>query len=154
MGVIWSTALSAMAESDENPSTSSRSPKVDDSEEDKELSTGSEEVVRFTDEELTGDLFICNVCQKRFRHAPVLYTHRAMHEEANNSKRKLVKDRRRLFPCPVKSCINHAQENALKSIKAIRKHYGRKHGKATWMCDGCNKSYAIKNDWQVRNARR
>ncbi|KAK3198995.1 hypothetical protein Dsin_022410 [Dipteronia sinensis] len=53
---------------------------------------------------------------------------------------------KKVYVCPVPTCIHHNPARALGNLTGIKKHFLRKHGAKTWECDKCSKMYAVQSD--------
>ena len=97
--------------------------------------------------------FVCEICNKGFQRDQNLQLHRRGHKlpwklrQRSSSKDELV--RKRVFVCPVSSCVHHQPSRALGDLTGIKKHYCRKHGEKKWRCDKCSKRYAVHSDWKA-----
>jgi hypothetical protein len=57
---------------------------------------------------------------------------------------------KRVYVCPVESCLHHNACHALGDLVGIRKHYRRKHSsEKQWRCEKCSKGYAVQSDYKA-----
>ncbi|KAK2639737.1 hypothetical protein Ddye_027532 [Dipteronia dyeriana] len=81
--------------------------------------------------------FFCEVCHLGFQ--------RDQNLQLNVRPRSGV-IRKKVYVCPVPTCIHHNPARALGNLTGIKKHFLRKHGAKTWQCNKCSKMYAVQSD--------
>lgn len=96
--------------------------------------------------------FICEICKKGFQRDQNLQLHKRGHNlpwklksSSNEVKRKKV------YICPVLTCVHHHPSRALGDLTGIKKHFCRKHGEKKWKCTKCSKRYAVQSDWKAHS---
>ncbi|CAN8266802.1 unnamed protein product [Cochlearia groenlandica] len=96
--------------------------------------------------------FICDVCNKGFQREQNLQLHRRGHNLPWKLKQKSTKEvKRKVYLCPVPTCVHHDPSRALGDLTGIKKHYYRKHGEKKWKCEKCSKRYAVQSDWKAHS---
>lgn len=95
--------------------------------------------------------FVCEVCSKGFQRDQNLQLHRRGHnlpwKLKQRNKNEVV--RKKVYICPVKSCVHHEPSRALGDLTGVKKHFSRKHGEKKWKCERCSKKYAVQSDWKA-----
>ncbi|PWA87305.1 protein indeterminate-domain 5, chloroplastic [Artemisia annua] len=107
------------------------------------------EVIALSPTTLTAkNRFVCEVCFKGFPREQNLQLHKRGHNLPWQLKQKSLKDevKRKVYLCPVPSCVHHDPSNALGDLTGIKKHYSRKHGEKKYKCKKCMKMYAVDSD--------
>ncbi|OAY41044.1 zinc finger protein JACKDAW [Manihot esculenta] len=96
--------------------------------------------------------FICEICNKGFQRDQNLQLHRRGHNLPWKLKQRTNKEvRKKVYLCPVKTCVHHDPSRALGDLTGIKKHYSRKHGEKKWKCEKCSKKYAVQSDWKAHS---
>uniref|UniRef100_A0A2P2M5I7 Uncharacterized protein MANES_08G005700 n=1 Tax=Rhizophora mucronata TaxID=61149 RepID=A0A2P2M5I7_RHIMU len=97
--------------------------------------------------------FICEICNKGFQRDQNLQLHRRGHNLPWKLRQRNNKDqvRKKVYICPVKTCVHHDPSRALGDLTGIKKHYSRKHGEKKWKCEKCSKKYAVQSDWKAHS---
>ncbi|KAG7553923.1 Zinc finger C2H2 superfamily [Arabidopsis suecica] len=95
--------------------------------------------------------FVCEICNKGFQRDQNLQLHRRGHnlpwKLKQRSKQEVIK--KKVYICPIKTCVHHDASRALGDLTGIKKHYSRKHGEKKWKCEKCSKKYAVQSDWKA-----
>ncbi|CAN8257302.1 unnamed protein product [Cochlearia groenlandica] len=95
--------------------------------------------------------FVCEICNKGFQRDQNLQLHRRGHnlpwKLKQRSKQEVIK--KKVYICPIKTCVHHDASRALGDLTGIKKHYSRKHGEKKWKCEKCSKKYAVHSDWKA-----
>uniref|UniRef100_A0A1D1XKK7 Zinc finger protein MAGPIE n=1 Tax=Anthurium amnicola TaxID=1678845 RepID=A0A1D1XKK7_9ARAE len=110
------------------------------------------EVVALSPETLVAtNRFVCEICGKGFRRDQNLRLHRREHNLPWNLRGSSgERPRKRVYVCPVPTCVYHHPARALGDLTGIKKHFFRKHGvEKKYGCDSCSKKYAVLSDWQA-----
>ena len=110
------------------------------------------EVIALSPTTLTAkNRFVCEVCFKGFPREQNLQLHKRGHNLPWQLKQKSSDDevKRKVYLCPVPSCVHHDPSNALGDLTGIKKHYSRKHGEKNYKCKKCMKMYAVDSDLKV-----
>ncbi|XP_010259853.1 PREDICTED: protein indeterminate-domain 4, chloroplastic-like [Nelumbo nucifera] len=109
------------------------------------------EVIALSPESLTAtDRFVCEICERGFPREQNLQLHRRGHNlpwKLGGGPAKEV--RKRVYVCPVPTCVHHDPSRALGDLTGIKKHFFRKHGEKKYKCDKCSKKYAVRTDWKA-----
>ncbi|GJS82866.1 indeterminate-domain 4, chloroplastic-like protein isoform X1, partial [Tanacetum coccineum] len=97
--------------------------------------------------------FVCEVCFKGFPREQNLQLHKRGHNLPWQLKHKSSKDevKRKVYLCPVPSCVHHNPSNALGDLTGIKKHYSRKHGEKKYKCKKCMRMYAVDSDLKAHS---
>ncbi|KAM7264700.1 hypothetical protein ACFE04_002383 [Oxalis oulophora] len=97
--------------------------------------------------------FICEICNKGFQRDQNLQLHRRGHNLPWKLRQRSNKEviRKKVYICPVKTCVHHDPSRALGDLTGIKKHYSRKHCEKKWKCDKCSKKYAVQSDWKAHS---
>ncbi|VFQ94906.1 unnamed protein product [Cuscuta campestris] len=96
--------------------------------------------------------FFCLVCGRGFQRDQNLQLHRRCHnlpwelKHRGGGAGKNKKKRKRVYVCPVASCVHHERGKGLGDLSGIKKHFGRKHGEKKFKCPGCIRRYAVHSD--------
>ncbi|KAK4852779.1 hypothetical protein QYF36_026996 [Acer negundo] len=93
--------------------------------------------------------FFCEVCHLGFQRDQNLQLHRRSHNLPWNLKMRST--RKKVYVCPVPTCIYHNPARALGDLTGTKKHFLRKHCAKTWQCDKCSKMYAAQSDCKVHS---
>lgn len=94
--------------------------------------------------------FVCEICNKGFPRDQNLQLHRREHNLPWNLRGSGKRPRKRVYVCPVPTCVYHNPARALGDLTGIKKHFFRKHGgERKYGCDNCSKKYAVLSDWQA-----
>lgn len=94
--------------------------------------------------------FVCEICNKGFQRDQNLQLHRRGHNLPWKLRQRTSAEiRKRVYICPVTTCVHHNPSRALGDLTGIKKHYCRKHGEKKWKCDKCSKKYAVQSDWKA-----
>ncbi|KAK0601050.1 hypothetical protein LWI29_020886 [Acer saccharum] len=93
--------------------------------------------------------FFCKVCHLGFRRDRNLQLHKRSHNLPWNL--KVRSTRKKVYVCPVPTCIYHNPARALGDLTGTKKHFLRKHCAKTWQCDKCSKMYAVQSDCKVHS---
>ncbi|CAN8288936.1 unnamed protein product [Cochlearia groenlandica] len=111
------------------------------------------EVVALTPNEITTpNRYICEVCNKGFPRDQNLQLHMRGHNRAWKLKTKSNKEvKRKVYVCPVVTCVHHNPSRALGDLTGIKKHYYRKHLEKIWNCEKCPKRYAVQSDLKAHS---
>ncbi|KAF8118918.1 hypothetical protein N665_0002s0219 [Sinapis alba] len=95
--------------------------------------------------------FVCEICNKGFQRDQNLQLHRRGHNLPWKLKQRSNKEviRKKVYICPIKTCVHHDSSRALGDLTGIKKHYSRKHGEKKYKCEKCSKKYAVQSDWKA-----
>ncbi|XP_010543388.1 PREDICTED: zinc finger protein JACKDAW-like isoform X2 [Tarenaya hassleriana] len=95
--------------------------------------------------------FVCEICNKGFQRDQNLQLHRRGHNLPWKLRQRTNKEavRKKVYICPIKTCVHHDPSRALGDLTGIKKHYSRKHGEKKWKCEKCSKKYAVQSDWKA-----
>lgn len=94
--------------------------------------------------------FVCEICNKGFQRDQNLQLHRRGHNLPWKLRQRTTAEiRKRVYICPITTCVHHNPSRALGDLTGIKKHYCRKHGEKKWKCDKCSKKYAVQSDWKA-----
>ncbi|CAH2074369.1 unnamed protein product [Thlaspi arvense] len=95
--------------------------------------------------------FVCEICNKGFQRDQNLQLHRRGHNLPWKLKQRSNKEviKKKVYICPIKTCVHHDASRALGDLTGIKKHYSRKHGEKKWKCEKCSKKYAVQSDWKA-----
>ncbi|CAH8371104.1 unnamed protein product [Eruca vesicaria subsp. sativa] len=95
--------------------------------------------------------FVCEICNKGFQRDQNLQLHRRGHNLPWKLKQRSNKEviKKKVYICPIKTCVHHDASRALGDLTGIKKHYSRKHGEKKFKCDKCSKKYAVQSDWKA-----
>lgn len=94
--------------------------------------------------------FVCEICNKGFQRDQNLQLHRRGHNLPWKLRQRTTTEiRKRVYICPITTCVHHNPSRALGDLTGIKKHYCRKHGEKKWKCDKCSKKYAVQSDWKA-----
>uniref|UniRef100_A0A1J3HD16 Zinc finger protein JACKDAW n=1 Tax=Noccaea caerulescens TaxID=107243 RepID=A0A1J3HD16_NOCCA len=95
--------------------------------------------------------FVCEICNKGFQRDQNLQLHRRGHNLPWKLKQRSNKEviKKKVYICPIKTCVHHDASRALGDLTGIKKHYSRKHGEKKWKCEKCSKKYAVHSDWKA-----
>jgi hypothetical protein len=110
------------------------------------------EVVALTPKRLMeSDRYVCEICSKGFQRDQNLQMHKRRHKVPwTLPKRGTSEVLKRVYVCPVESCLHHNACHALGDLVGIRKHYRRKHStEKQWQCEKCSKGYAVQSDYKA-----
>ncbi|CAA7392097.1 unnamed protein product [Spirodela intermedia] len=109
------------------------------------------EVVALSPEALMAtNRFVCEICGKGFPRDQNLQLHRREHNLPWNLRGSGDKPRKRVYVCPVPTCVYHSPARALGDLTGVKKHFFRKHGgEKKHECEHCSKKYAVLSDWQA-----
>lgn len=101
---------------------------------------------------LATNRFVCEICHKGFQRDQNLQLHRRGHNLPWKLKQRSSNEvRKRVYVCPVPTCVHHKPDRALGDLTGIKKHFSRKHGEKTWKCEKCSKKYAVYSDWKAHS---
>ncbi|KAL0796022.1 hypothetical protein Bca101_067399 [Brassica carinata] len=101
---------------------------------------------------MTGNRFLCEVCNKGFNREQNLQLHGRVHNLPWKLKQNSEKEvRRKVYICPEPTCVHHDPSHALGDLTGIKKHYYRKHCEKKWKCKKCPKSYSLQSDWKTHS---
>ncbi|XP_076953932.1 zinc finger protein JACKDAW-like [Bidens hawaiensis] len=97
--------------------------------------------------------FVCEICSKGFQRDQNLQLHRRGHNLPWKLKQRNKNEavRKKVYICPVKSCVHHEPSRALGDLTGVKKHFSRKHGEKKWKCERCLKKYAVQSDWKAHS---
>ncbi|KAM7522327.1 hypothetical protein LguiA_012229 [Lonicera macranthoides] len=96
--------------------------------------------------------FLCEICNKGFQRDQNLQLHRRGHNLPWKLKQRASKEiKKKVYLCPVKTCVHHDPARALGDLTGVKKHYSRKHGEKKWKCEKCSKKYAVQSDWKAHS---
>ena len=96
--------------------------------------------------------FSCEVCDKGFKREQNLQLHRRGHNLPWKLKQKTSHEfKKKVYICPEPDCVHHDPSRALGDLTGIKKHFFRKHGEKKFICDKCNKAYAVQSDWKAHH---
>ncbi|CAF1696257.1 unnamed protein product [Brassica napus] len=95
--------------------------------------------------------FVCEICNKGFQRDQNLQLHRRGHNLPWKLKQRSNKEviKKKVYICPIKTCVHHDSSRALGDLTGIKKHYSRKHGEKKYKCEKCSKKYAVQSDWKA-----
>ncbi|CAH8379736.1 unnamed protein product [Eruca vesicaria subsp. sativa] len=95
--------------------------------------------------------FVCEICNKGFQRDQNLQLHRRGHNLPWKLKQRSNKEviKKKVYICPIKTCVHHDSSRALGDLTGIKKHYSRKHGEKKFKCEKCSKKYAVQSDWKA-----
>ncbi|KAJ0234886.1 Zinc finger protein JACKDAW [Hirschfeldia incana] len=95
--------------------------------------------------------FVCEICNKGFQRDQNLQLHRRGHNLPWKLKQRSNKEviKKKVYICPIKTCVHHDASRALGDLTGIKKHYSRKHGEKKFKCEKCSKKYAVQSDWKA-----
>ncbi|KAK3198978.1 hypothetical protein Dsin_022393 [Dipteronia sinensis] len=93
--------------------------------------------------------FFCELCHLGFQRDQNLQLHRRSHNLPWNL--KVRSTRKKVYMCPVPTCIYHNPARALGDFTGTKKHFLRKHCAKTWQCNKCSKMYAVQSDCKVHH---
>ncbi|XP_018443047.1 zinc finger protein JACKDAW [Raphanus sativus] len=95
--------------------------------------------------------FVCEICNKGFQRDQNLQLHRRGHNLPWKLKQRSSKEviKKKVYICPIKTCVHHDSSRALGDLTGIKKHYSRKHGEKKFKCEKCSKKYAVQSDWKA-----
>ncbi|XP_010558266.1 PREDICTED: zinc finger protein JACKDAW-like isoform X2 [Tarenaya hassleriana] len=95
--------------------------------------------------------FVCEICNKGFQRDQNLQLHRRGHNLPWKLRQRTNKEavKKKVYVCPIKTCVHHEPSRALGDLTGIKKHYSRKHGEKKWKCEKCSKKYAVQSDWKA-----
>ncbi|KAL0709005.1 hypothetical protein Bca4012_015983 [Brassica carinata] len=95
--------------------------------------------------------FVCEICNKGFQRDQNLQLHRRGHNLPWKLKQRSNKEviKKKVYVCPIKTCVHHDSSRALGDLTGIKKHYSRKHGEKKYKCEKCSKKYAVQSDWKA-----
>ncbi|PWA42197.1 protein indeterminate-domain 5, chloroplastic [Artemisia annua] len=99
------------------------------------------EVIALSPTTLTAkNRFVCELCLRGFPREQNLQLHKRGHNLPWELKQKSKAEaKRKVYLCPVPSCVHHDPSNAIGDITGIKKHYSRKHGEKKYKCEKCMK---------------
>nr|XP_017225265.1 PREDICTED: protein indeterminate-domain 12-like [Daucus carota subsp. sativus] len=96
--------------------------------------------------------FMCEACDKGFKREQNLQLHRRGHNLPWKLKQKTSHEfKKKVYICPEPDCVHHDPSRALGDLTGIKKHFFRKHGEKKFICDKCNKAYAVHSDWKAHH---
>ncbi|CAN4124120.1 unnamed protein product [Withania somnifera] len=96
---------------------------------------------------LATNRFVCEICNKGFQRDQNLQLHRRGHNLPWKLRQRASNEvKKRVYVCPVPTCVHHDPSRALGDLTGIKKHFCRKHGEKKWKCDKCSKKYAVQSD--------
>lgn len=102
---------------------------------------------------LATNRFMCEICNKGFQRDQNLQLHKRGHNLPWKLKQRSSNEirKKKVYICPVLSCVHHDRTRALGDLTGIKKHFSRKHGEKKWKCDKCSKKYAVQSDWKAHS---
>ena len=111
------------------------------------------EVVALSPNTLTAaNQFSCEVCDRGFQREQNLQLHMRGHNLPWKLKQRTSQEaRKKVYVCPELNCVHHHPSRALGDLTGIKKHFCRKHGDKKYICDKCEKKYAVLSDLKSHN---
>ncbi|KAK3189378.1 hypothetical protein Dsin_028939, partial [Dipteronia sinensis] len=92
--------------------------------------------------------FFCEVCHQGFQRDQNLQLHMRVHNLPWKLEVKPRSEviRKKVYMCPIPTCIHHKPAWPLRDLAGIKKHFLRKHSVKTWQCDKRSKMYVVQSD--------